>query len=99
MSKEPEKVDGYFPNTPPSLFTFLIGQLFRSMEREHYLYQRLQQQGLLSEEDTKILSGLADWQRIPTFEVEIRDKAINQLNMILAKTQAADKKTEYNDQD
>ena len=106
MSKEPKKpkeVDGYFPNTPPSLFTFLANQLFRSMEREHYLYQRLQEQGLLNEEDIKTLSGLSDWQRTPTFEAEIRDKAINQLNkvvsMMIAETQVTDKKIDDNEQD
>ncbi len=77
-------IDGYFPNSPPSLLNFVIHHLLRSMEREAYLYKRLQAQGILNKEDIDTLHGLSDWQRIPTFEAEIRDKAIDHLNWVLA---------------
>jgi len=86
-------VDPYFPETEPDVLTFLTTQLLKSLEREDYLYKKLLEAGVLNDSDVEDLSRLADWQRIPSWDSPVRDKALAHLNYVLH----SDQKNEDND--
>lgn len=72
----------YYPYSDQSIIHYLLTELFKSLEREDYLYKRLKEEGILNDEDLNYLSKAADYERLPPMTSEIRDKALDALNRI-----------------